>query len=188
MLTIAQIEDARERTAAVLEAAGVALTANERASIEIADFGLGVLDEIGLQLVVYVNTERVCAKEIVLFPGQTCAEHRHPPFGGTPGKEETFRVRSGLVFLHVEGQATTDPRARPARADRAVYTAAREIVLGPGEQHTVPPDTLHWFQAGPEGAIVSEFSTRSRDDLDVFTDPEVIRATIVAEERPQPRP
>ena len=76
---------------------------------------------------------------------------------------------------------------RPARAHTSVYTAAREIVLGPGEQHTVPPDTLHWFQAGPEGAIVSEFSTQSRDDLDVFTDPGIVRATIVAEERPRPR-
>ena len=49
----------------------------------------------------------------------------------------------------------------------------------------MPPDTLHWFQAGPEGAIVSEFSTQSRDDLDVFTDPEIARATLVAPEPPQ---
>ena len=92
MLTKDQIEQARERTAAVLEAAGVALTPEERASIEIADFGLGMLHEIGLQLMIYFNTERVCAKEIVLFAGQTCAEHRHPPFDGTAGKEEIFCV------------------------------------------------------------------------------------------------
>ncbi len=187
MLTRAHIQQARERTAAVLEAAGVALTAEEREAIEVVDFGLDMLDEIGLQLVVYVNTERVCSKEIVLFPNQTCAEHRHPPFEGTPGKEETFRVRSGVVFLHVEGASTRDAKARPARAERGVYTAAREIVLHPSEQHTVPPDTLHWFQAGPEGAIVSEFSTQSRDDLDVFTDPDIVRATMVAEETPEPR-
>lgn len=30
--------------------------------IEIADFGLNKLDEIGLQLCVYINTDRVCAK------------------------------------------------------------------------------------------------------------------------------
>jgi D-lyxose ketol-isomerase len=53
-------------------------------------------------------------------------------------------------------------------------------VLRPGEQHTIPPDTLHWFQAGPEGAVVSEFSSPSRDELDVFTDPEIRRTTIVA--------
>jgi D-lyxose ketol-isomerase len=187
MLTRAQVHQARERAAATLEAAGLTLTSEEKESIEVVDFGLNVLEEIGLQVVVYVNTERVCAKEIVLFPNQTCAEHRHPPFEGTPGKEETFRVRAGLVFVHVEGDPTPDPKARPAHSDRGVYTAAREIVLRPGEQFTVSPDTLHWFQAGPEGAIVSEFSTQSRDDLDVFTDPEISRTTVVAPETPQPK-
>ena len=184
MLTMAQVQRARERAAARLEAAGLTLTPEEAEGIEVVDFGLNLLEEVGAQIVVYVNTERVCAKEIVLFPNQTCAEHRHPPFDGTPGKEETFRVRAGVVFLHVEGDPTPNPRARPARADRGVYTAAREIVLRPGGQFTVPPDTLHWFQAGPDGAIVSEFSTQSRDDLDVFTDPEISRLTIVAPERP----
>jgi D-lyxose ketol-isomerase len=50
-----------------------------------------------------------------------------------------------------------------------------EIVLQPGEQFTIPPNTLHWFQAGDDGAIVSEFSTRSTDEHDVFTDPRIIR-------------
>jgi D-lyxose ketol-isomerase len=147
--------EARERAAAELERAGIVLAPEEREGIEVADFGLGRLDEIGLQLVVYVNTERVCAKELVLFPRQLCPEHRHPPFEGTPGKEETFRCRAGVVHLHLEG--------------------AGEIVLRPGEQYTIPPDTLHWFQAGEEGAIVSEFSTQSRDELDVFTDPRIVR-------------
>ena len=53
------------------------------------------------------------------------------------------------------------------------------MILRPGEQHLVPPNTLHWFQAGPDGAIVSEFSTQSRDDLDVFTDPDIARTTVV---------
>jgi D-lyxose ketol-isomerase len=138
----------------MLAQAGIALTRKEQAEIEVADFGLGRLSEFGLQIVVYVNTERVCAKELVLFPGQICPEHRHPPVGGSPGKEETFRCRRGVVHLHVEGE---------------------EIVLRPSDQHTIPPDTPHWFQAGDEGAIVSEFSTQSRDDADVFTDPRVVR-------------
>jgi D-lyxose ketol-isomerase len=56
-----------------------------------------------------------------------------------------------------------------------------EVRLRPGEQYTIPPDTLHWFQAGADGAVVSEFSTRSRDEFDVFTDPAVERAPIIAE-------
>jgi D-lyxose ketol-isomerase len=147
--------EARERAAAILAEAGIVLTAAEREQIEVADFGLGRIEEVGLQVVVYVNTDRVCAKELVLFPHQHCPEHRHPPVDGEPGKEETFRVRRGSVQLHVEG--------------------AGDIVLAPGQQYTIPPNTLHSFEAGDEGAIVSEFSTTSRDALDVFTDPQIVR-------------
>jgi D-lyxose ketol-isomerase len=139
----------------MLADAGIVVTAAERDAIEVADFGLGQLEQIGLQVLVYVNTERVCAKELVLFPGQACPEHRHPPVGREPGKEETFRCRTGSVRVWVDGHG--------------------ELVLRPGEQVTIPPDTLHRFQAGDEGAIVSEFSTRSRDDTDVFTDPRIRR-------------
>jgi D-lyxose ketol-isomerase len=48
-------------------------------------------------------------------------------------------------------------------------------------QYTIEPDTLHWFQAGDDGAVVSEFSTQSRDGLDVFTDPRIQRTTISAD-------
>ena len=179
MLTQAEVDEARRRAAEVLAGAGIVLTSEERAGIEIADFGLSRIHELGLELIVYVNTDRVCAKELVLFSRQTCPEHRHPPFDGTPGKEETFRCRTGLVYLYVEGEPTPEPQARPPEG---AFTVQHEIVLRPGEQYTIPPDTLHWFQAGDEGAVVSEFSTTSRDDLDVFTDPRVGRATVVRPE------
>jgi D-lyxose ketol-isomerase len=169
---VSEIEEAREYTVAQLEATGVVLADEERASIEVADFGLGNLRESGLQLLVYVNTDRHCAKELVLYPRQTCAQHRHPPFDGTPGKEETFRCRRGVVYLYVEGEPTPDPACAPPPG---VYTVFHEIALRPGEQYTIPPDTWHWFQAGDEGAVVSEFSTTSRDDLDLFSDPAVRR-------------
>jgi len=163
---------ARERAAQVLTQAGIVLTADERLEIEIADFGLGHPYQTGLQLVVYVNTERCCAKELVLFPGQTCPEHFHPPYNGSPGKEETFRVRQGTVYLYVPGEPTPNPVARPYRAEH--YTVWREIELHAGDQYTIPPGMRHWFHS-PAGAIVSEFSTQSRDDLDVFTDPAIVR-------------
>ena len=56
----------------------------------------------------------------------------------------------------------------------------RLLALNPGEQYTLHPDTPHWFQAGPQGAIVSEFSTRSTDDEDQFSDPRIKRAPEVA--------
>ena len=81
--------------------------------------------------------------------------HRHPPFDGHPGQGGDVPLPERHVHLHVEG--------------------AGELVLQPGDQATIPPDTLHWFQAGDEGAVVSEFSTQSRDELDVFTDPRIVR-------------
>ena len=51
-----ELERARNRAAAALAESGIVLTANESANIEVADFGLSRLDEIGLQIVVYVNT------------------------------------------------------------------------------------------------------------------------------------
>ena len=181
MLTRSELDDARDRAAAALAEAGIVLTAQERASIEVADFGLSRLDEIGLQIVVYVNTERVCAKELVLFPRQTCPEHRHPPLGASPGKEETFRCRSGVVYLYVEGEPTATPACRPPASGGDAFTVWHEIELRPGEQHTIAPNTLHWFQAGDEGAVVSEFSTTSTDEADVFTDTRIGRATVIRE-------
>jgi D-lyxose ketol-isomerase len=182
MLSQQQYEVARQRTLEYLAKAGIVLTPEEQAKIEVADFGLNELEQTGLQLIVYVNTERVCAKELVLFPRQTCPEHLHPTINGVPGKEETFRCRWGTVYLYVDGPPTANPAARPPAHRADTYRVWHEIVLRPGEQYTIYPDTLHWFQAGDEGAVVSEFSTRSTDELDIFTDPAIVRAPQIAAE------
>lgn len=179
MLTRQQLISAQERARSYFSLAGIILTPEEAEAIEVADFGLGELETIGLELVVYINTARVCAKELVLFPHQTCPEHRHPPIGNEPGKEETFRCRWGEVYLYVEGEATAHPTTQPPAGREATYTVRHEIVLRPGQQFTIPPDTLHWFQAGDQGAVVSEFSTQSRDEFDIFTDPHIRRTTVV---------
>jgi D-lyxose ketol-isomerase len=158
------VDAIRARAAAELAADGVVLTPAEQAAIEVTDFGLGAFERQGLVLLTYVNTDRYCAKELLLGPGQLFPQHRHPPVAGGPGKEETFRCRRGEVRLHL------------ADAPGGEAEVARELVLAPGEQHTIPPDTWHWFQAGPEGALVSEFSSTSRDEADVFADPRVVRA------------
>src|SRR5919108_808668 len=170
------IRAAQQRAHEYLRKAGIVLTAKEADNIEIAHLGLGELEQTGLELVTYVNTERVCAKELVIFPRQTCPEHKHPPIDGTPGKEETFRCRWGEVYLYVPGEATPNPKARPPKGREYTYNVWHEIVLRPGEQYTLLPNTPHWFQAGDEGAVVSEFSTRSRDESDIFTDPQIQRA------------
>jgi len=180
MISKQQHDSAVDRAVRMMAEAGMVITAEEQAHFEVADFGLNELDKTGLEVLTYVNTDRVCAKEIVMFPRQTCPEHWHPTKGAKLGKEETFRCRWGTVYLYIPGPPAAQPAARPPQGSEAHYTVKREICLRPGEQYTLVPDTKHWFQAGAEGAIVSEFSTRSTDDEDMFTDPRIKRAPEVA--------
>ena len=172
MISKSEYEKAVERTISFFGKAQIVLTEEEKDAIEVADFGLNDLSHTGLELVTYLNTDRVCAKELVLFPGQTCPEHRHPAFGSYIGKEETFRCRWGRVLLYVEGERTNPIKAK---AVDGLYTVFHEIELLAGEQYTLKPKTKHWFQAGDEGAVVSEFSTPSFDEEDIFTDPRIVR-------------
>src|SRR5438093_11868253 len=112
MISKEKFVKAQQQPREYLSRAGIVITPEEAANIEVADFGLNELDDTGLELVVYVNTNRVCAKELVLFPRQTCPEHYHPPVAGEPGKEETFRCRWGEVYLYVPGEATPNPKGR----------------------------------------------------------------------------
>jgi len=182
MISEKQYSEAQKKAIEYFKKAGIVITEKEKGNIEVADFGLGELAETGLELIVYVNTERVCAKELVLFPHQTCPEHLHPPVGNEPGKEETFRCRWGKVYLYVPGEKTDNPKSKHPKQREECYTVWHEIELNPGDQYTLQPDTLHWFQAGDEGAIVSEFSTKSLDEADIFTDPEIQRFTKLKKE------
>jgi D-lyxose ketol-isomerase len=182
MLTRSQVKVAQQRAAAMLRQAAIELTPDELDSLEIAEFGLGDLERTGLELVVYVNNDRYCAKELVLFAGQTCPEHRHPPVGNDPGKTETFRCRRGKVWLYVEGEPAAALQATLPPGSEPYYTVFHEIELLPGDQYTIPPNTRHWFQASQEGAIVSEFSSTSRDEFDIFTDPRIRRIPEIIEE------
>ena len=169
--------------ARLLKKAGIAVTEPELQAMEVADFGLGDLTHIGIQVIVYENNDRYCAKELILLPGQICPEHRHPPISEKNiGKQETFRCRWGETYLYVDGPPTTRPKARVPEQNRPLLNVWHEIVLKPGDQYTLAPDVRHWFQAGPLGAVISEFSSSSTDENDVFTDP-AIRRVPAAKER-----
>ena len=174
-------QSAMAATLEYLRKADIILTEEEQQRIEIATFGLADYPVSGLQLLTYVNSPRYCAKELVLFPDQTSPEHLPPPFAGTPGKQETFRCRWGEVFLFVDDENLTlndaggEPVCRVPEGAEPWYTCNRYILLRSGEQYTIAPNTRHWFQAGKRGAVVSEFSSESRDELDIFTDPRINR-------------
>jgi len=170
------IEQARARASAMLRKARIAITREERELMEVAHLGLSDIKNIGLEVIVYENNDRYCAKELILFPRQTCPEHRHPRVDGrNPGKKETFRCRSGEIYLYVAGEPTPRPKAKVTKKYKKYMTVWHEIVLRPGDQYTLPPGALHWFQAGDKGAIVSEFSSTSTDENDAFTDPRIRR-------------
>jgi len=187
-MTREELAKARAAVVRFFKKARVVMTPRERERIEIADFGLAEFQRTGLALLVYVNNDRYCAKELALLPRQTCPEHRHPDVAGRPGKMETFRLRWGKVYLYVEGEpaptsqnakdcagAPPHLKAKIPRGSESYYTVFHEIELNPGDQYTIPPNTLHWFQGGEKGAVISEFSGASRDELDVFTDPRIRR-------------
>ena len=157
------------------EKAHIVLTDEEKENIEVADLGLNMVDKVGLQLVVYINTDRVCAKEMVLTPHQVCPEHRHVPTNGQEGKEETFRCRYGKVYLYTDADSAARAEDISIPLPKTDVTVFTETVLEPGQQYTLMPGTLHWFVGGPEGAVISEFSTHSTDETDVFTDPRIVR-------------
>lgn len=183
MLTTGQIQAMQERATQMLAQAGIVLTSQEQAQMEVVDFGLNELERTGLQLVIYINNERYCAKELIMVPRQTCAQHRHPPLSATNlGKQETFRCRWGKVWLYVEGEPAPSIQAHIPQGSEPYYTVLHEIELHPGDQYTIPPNTWHWFQAGDEGAIVSEFSSPSYDEFDQFPDPRIHRFTTIVQE------
>ena len=182
MIKRSEMKATQAEAAKLLANVGIVLTDAEEMNIEIAEFGLDELARTGLELVVYVNTDRYCAKELVLFSGQTCPEHLHPPVNGEPGKMETFRCRWGKVWLYVEGEPSGMVQATVPAGSESYYTVFHEIELNPGEQYTIPPGTRHWFQAAAGGAIVSEFSSTSRDEFDIFTDPRIKRMPEIEED------
>jgi len=169
-------EEARARAAALLRKARIPVTRDELETMEVADLSLGDIKRVGLEVIVYENNDRYCAKELILLPRQICPEHRHPRVNGRSlGKKETFRCRYGEVYLYVAGERAPKPKAKVPKKYKAFLTAWHEIVLRPGDQYTLPPNSLHWFQAGDKGAVISEFSSTSMDENDLFTDPRIRR-------------
>ncbi len=166
----------RAGAVALLRKARIAVTPCEIETMEVTDLGLGDPKHVGVEIIVYENNDRYCAKELVLLPRQICPEHRHPRINGRNlGKKETFRCRYGEIYLYVAGERTPRPKAKVPRKYKPFLSVGHEIVLRPGDMYTLPPNSLHWFQAGDKGAVVSEFSSTSTDENDLFTDPRIRR-------------
>ncbi|XOW22352.1 D-lyxose/D-mannose family sugar isomerase [Lactococcus lactis] len=156
----------------------IAFTREELDRIEYADFGLNNIKQEGLNLIIYINNDHYVQRKWFFWQDKP-ARHKHPHRGQNleiEGKEETFRVRQGQVYLYVTGEPNVKTIiAKIPSGNKEWYTARHEIILNAGEQFTIAPNILHWFQAGKDGAIISEFSSSSEDSSDIFTNPKVRR-------------
>lgn len=181
MISRHEFENARLQAIDMITKAGIVLSNNEKETLEVVDFGLSKLNEEGAQIATLVQTERLSVKLLALFPNQTEPEHWHPAVGDDPGKEETIRMVSGLLYFYIPGEDSVKEGCIPSGKEEC-YTVRQEVVMQPGDQLTLSPGTKHWFQAGSEGAVFYSFSTIARDVLDKFTDPAIQRITQIADE------
>ena len=55
------------------------------------------------------------------------------------------------MYLYVEGPPARRPKGKVPADKKDYFTVWHEIVLKPGDQYTLAPNTLHWFQSGPAG-------------------------------------
>jgi len=166
-----EYEKACAEAISMIEAAGIHLTEVDKTKIACAD-------EEGVEILTLFDTDRMAAKLLVLFPNQTEPEHWHPPVGDDPGKEEVIRALWGDLYFYIPGEDNMKEGFIVEGKDDC-YTMRHEVVMQPGDQLVLPPGTKHWFQAGPRGAVMYSFSTKVRDNLDQFTDPDIVRETVV---------
>jgi len=145
MITKSELKRRQLEAHAYFQKAKLVITPAEQEQIEVADFGLSEFEKTGLGVLVYVNTLRCCAKELAMWPRQTCPEHRHPNVGGQPGKEETFRTRNAAR-----------PRAarRPTPSGvRSCSTRATNTPSHPTPRTGSRPATrARWFRNSPRTA------------------------------------
>ncbi|GIK71753.1 MAG: D-lyxose isomerase [Chloroflexota bacterium] len=181
MIKRSELYEAQRRAAKMVQHTGLYLSPAEINRFEAVDFGLNRLNAEGAMILTMVQTARISVKLLVLFPHQTEPEHWHPPVGDDPGKEETVRVLWGTLHFYIDGPNTLSAGFIPP-GQEAVYTMRHELVMKPSDTLTLQPGAKHWFQAGSEGAIIFSFSTVARDVLDCFTDPSVVRETVIVDD------
>lgn len=181
MITKQEQIEARDRAAQMIRDAGIIISKTEIDQMDVADFGLSNLKKEGAQIVSLIDTDKVAARVIAQFPGQTEPEHWHTGFDGYEGKQETLRMIAGELYLYLPGEETANSKGRVPEGKESVYTARREIIMKPCDTITMPVGQKHWFQAGPEGAVFYTISTLAVDSKDPFTDPAVVRITVVSE-------
>jgi D-lyxose ketol-isomerase len=168
----ATLEAVRAETTALIRAAGVHLSEQELAGMQLIDFGLGDIRREGVQYVDILLTECLRITVLALLPNQTLPQHFHPAYEQCAGKEESVRCVWGQFRIYLPGPNTiTLGTVRLGKEQW--YSARHEVVLEPGGMCTIAPSVPHWFQAGPAGAVTITFANRVDETRNRFADPDV---------------
>ena len=178
MIRRKELEEVCQSSIALIEKAGIFLTEEDKAKMTAADFGLSRIKKEGVQILTMFETDRIAGKILVLLPFQTEPEHWHPSVGDDPGKEEVIRALGGELYFYIPGEDNME-YGFIVEGKSDYYTMRNEVNMKKGDQLVLPAGTKHWFQAGPSGAVMYSFSTKVRDTLDQFSDPEIVRDTII---------
>jgi hypothetical protein len=142
----------------------------------VSDFGLGRFTDAGVGGIVWWGDEKnnFSSLDAFLLPGQIIPEHWHVKLGNIPEKMEAWLVRQGEIYGYAEGDPTPDMKAKLAADDAEHVTVKHERILRVGDvagiSHVLEK---HWMQAGPEGAIFSEFSTYHTGEAVKFSDEKI---------------
>lgn len=170
----AGIQDIQKRAAKILKRARIALSSREARHIEVTDFGIGDVRNIGAQIAFRIEADGFSARELVILPSQIFPEHGHiPETHGSQGGQEILRCRWGVIFLYTEGKSSRRIRAHIPFQFRDHFSVWKQQILKAGDQKTIAPGSLHWFQAGPKGAVISEYSVLTPRYRSIWTDPQI---------------
>lgn len=141
------------------------------------DFGLGKFTEIGMAGILWVNNKEhnYFGHEIYLLPGQNIPEHKHVETADAAYKLEGWHVRHGYITIFGEGDPMpgVEDRLPPSHKECAKSRTFKKVM--PGEVGMLGgPGQWHFMQAGPEGAIVTEYATYHDGTALRFSHPDAV--------------
>lgn len=159
-----------------LRQSGYPVNDNIAQKLFVSDFNLGRFTEVGLAAIVWWGDEKhnYSGLDAFLLPGQVIPEHWHVELPNVPAKMECWLIRHGEVYAYSEGERTQNIKAKVTRSDAPYITVNNERVLRVGDVAGIShPLEKHWMQAGPQGAIFTEFCTFHSGEAVKFTDPKI---------------
>lgn len=178
MISYTESEKLKDKAAELIRESGISFTQEEKMKMDTADFGLSNILSEGAEIMTLALTDKIAFRVVALIDGQTEPEHWHVSVNGYSGKEETIRVVKGILRVCTEGDDNLEKECIPVGKEK-YYTCRHERILHRDEVITFQAGQKHWFQAVNGSCVVYCISTTAHDNLDPFSDPNIVRKTII---------